>query len=47
MPLQEDDVQVFDAPPQVVHAPMAQIQSMPMESMISMEVDPQLARTHH
>jgi hypothetical protein len=30
IPLLEDDVQVFDAPPQAVHAPMAPSQSTPM-----------------
>jgi hypothetical protein len=40
MPLLNDDVQVFDAPPKVVHAPMAQSQGTSMQSMGSMEMDP-------
>jgi hypothetical protein len=43
MPLLEDDVQVYDAPPQAIHAPMTPSQSMPMQSMGSMEVDPPIS----
>jgi hypothetical protein len=40
MPLLDDNVQVFDAPPQVVHAPTAPNQNMSMQSMNSMEMNP-------
>jgi hypothetical protein len=40
MPLLDDDVQVFDTPPQVVRAPMTPSRDMFMQSMSSMEVDP-------
>ncbi len=40
MPLLDDNVQVFDASLEVVHAPTAPSQNMPMQSMGSMEVVP-------
>ncbi len=38
--LLNDDVQMFYAPPQVVHAPPTPSQDMSMQSMNSMEVNP-------
>jgi hypothetical protein len=40
IPLLNDSIQVSDAPPQVVHAPMAPSQHTPMQSMGSMEAIP-------
>jgi len=43
MPLLDDDVQVPNASPQAIHAPMAPSQDMSMQSMSSMAMDPAIS----
>jgi hypothetical protein len=40
MPLLNDNVQMSNAPPQAVHAPMAPSENTSLQSMNSMEMDP-------